>query len=141
MCSDQEAVDLVRNIQDPQVASKTLVDHALARFSTDNLSCMIVRFDNKALQQAQESKDNLIGVEGDPATKTGGISEAEALVNETKKQLDEGGEHLTDLARPTTNDVMEEVEQNQEPGPELNPAALEAARKDNKPKPETAPPS
>jgi len=43
VCSDQEAVDLVRTIQDPQDASKTLVDHALARFSTDNLSCMIVR--------------------------------------------------------------------------------------------------
>ncbi|EWC48598.1 hypothetical protein DRE_01820 [Drechslerella stenobrocha 248] len=46
VCSDQEAVDLVRTIQDPQDASKALVDHALARFSTDNLSCMIVRFEN-----------------------------------------------------------------------------------------------
>ncbi|KAK6350199.1 Protein phosphatase 2C 1 [Orbilia brochopaga] len=45
VCSDQEAVDLVRTIQDPQDASKALVDHALARFSTDNLSCMIVRFE------------------------------------------------------------------------------------------------
>ncbi|KAF3930644.1 hypothetical protein ABW19_dt0206222 [Dactylella cylindrospora] len=45
VCSDQEAVDLIRNIHDPQEASKALVDHALARFSTDNLSCMIVRLD------------------------------------------------------------------------------------------------
>ncbi|KAF2161280.1 hypothetical protein M409DRAFT_59280 [Zasmidium cellare ATCC 36951] len=140
VCSDQEAVDLVRNVQDPQTASKNLVDHALARFSTDNLSCMIVRFDNKALQQAQESKDNLIGVEGDPATKTGGISEAEALVNETKKQLDEGSD-LAGLSRPTTGEIMEEVEQKQEPGPELNPAALEAARKDIKPKEDSTQPA
>lgn len=45
VCSDQEAVDLVRNVQDPQDASKMLVDYALGRFSSDNLSCMIVRLD------------------------------------------------------------------------------------------------
>lgn len=133
VCSDQEAVDLVRNIQDPQAASKALVDHALARFSTDNLSCMIVRFDNKALQQTQQATDNLIGVEGDPSTKAGGISEAEAIVSETKKHIEDGGEPLG-LSRPTTEQLMEEVEVHQEAGPELNAAALEAARKDNKPK-------
>lgn len=127
----------MRNVQDPQTASKNLVDHALARFSTDNLSCMVVRFDNKALQQAQESKDNLIGVEGDPASKSGGISEAEAIVSETKKQLDEGGD-LSALSRPTTGEIMEEVAEKQEPGPELNPAALEAARKDTKPQVDSA---
>jgi len=128
VCSDQEAVDLVRNTQDPQTASKMLVDHALARFSTDNLSCMIVRFDNKALQQSQEGKD--IGVDGDPLSKTGGISEAEAIVSETKKHLEEGGEvPPLPLSRPSTNDVIGEVEKHQETGPELNPAALQAARK------------
>lgn len=45
VCSDQEAVDHVRTVQDPQDASRMLVEHALARFSTDNLSCMVVRFD------------------------------------------------------------------------------------------------
>lgn len=45
VCSDQEAVDLVRHIHDPQEASKKLVDHALSQFSSDNLSCMIVRLD------------------------------------------------------------------------------------------------
>ncbi|KAF8534290.1 phosphatase 2C-like domain-containing protein [Trichophaea hybrida] len=45
VCSDQEAVDLVRSILDPQEASKKLVDHALSQFSSDNLSCMIVRLD------------------------------------------------------------------------------------------------
>ena len=89
---------------------------------------MIVRFDNKALQQSQDGKD--IGVDGDPLSKSGGISEAEAIVGATKKHLDGGGEvPPLPLSRPSTNDVMEEVKQNQEPGPELNPAALEAARK------------
>ncbi|RPA98125.1 PP2C-domain-containing protein [Choiromyces venosus 120613-1] len=45
VCSDQEAVNLVRQVQDPQEASKMLVDYALGRFSSDNLSCMIVRLD------------------------------------------------------------------------------------------------
>lgn len=124
-------MDLIRNLQDPQAASKALVDHALARFSTDNLSCMVVRFDNQALQHNQES--NLIGVEGDPSTNANGISEAEAIVNNTKNHLDGGGEPLAPL---TTNEIMEDIKQNQEAGPELNPAALEAARKDVKPSPE-----
>ena len=117
----------MRNITEPQAASKTLVDHALARFSTDNLSCMIVRFDNKALAQAQSQKDQLIGVDGDPAMKTGGISEAQAIVSEIKRHIDEGGDPLA-LARPTTNEFVEDVERNQEPGPELNAAALEATK-------------
>ena len=53
VCTDQEAVDLIRSIPDPQLASKTLVEHALSRFSTDNLSCMVVRFDAKALRDAR----------------------------------------------------------------------------------------
>ncbi|EME47307.1 hypothetical protein DOTSEDRAFT_122989 [Dothistroma septosporum NZE10] len=130
VCSDQEAVDLIRGIHDPQVASKTLVDHALARFSTDNLSCMVVRFDNTKLQQNLESKD--LGVEGDPASQAGQISEAEAIVSQTKAQLDTGG---APLESTTTGDLMAEVQENQEPGPELNPAAVEAARKDKAPDP------
>ncbi|KAL1890265.1 mgpp2cl-1, protein phosphatase 2C-like protein 1 [Ceratocystis pirilliformis] len=44
VCSDQEAVDLIRNFSDPHEAALTLVDHALNRFSTDNLTCVVVRF-------------------------------------------------------------------------------------------------
>ena len=44
VCTDQDACDLVQNIQDPEEASRALVDHALAKHSTDNLSCMVVRF-------------------------------------------------------------------------------------------------
>ena len=72
MCSDQEAVDLVRGIEHPQEASRALVEHALARFSTDNLSCMIVRFDGQRVQQTVERKTEPIGVEGDPASQKGG---------------------------------------------------------------------
>ena len=132
VCSDQEAVDLVRNIHDPQQASKVLVDHALGRFSTDNLSCMVVRFDSKAVQQTASNQSQQIGVEGDPATTAGGLSEAEALVMESKKQLDETGEGLDRIP----SDLIEQDEEHDaEPGPELNADALDKARKDIKPQP------
>lgn len=72
-----------------------LVDHALSRFSTDNLSCMIVRFDKHALLENQNNKDKAIGVEGDAATAAaapGKVSEAEKIVNTTKAKIAaEGG--------------------------------------------------
>lgn len=108
-----------------------LVEHALARFSTDNLSCMVVRFDNKALQQSQSVPDNMLGVEGDPGMPAGGLSEADAILNETKKTVQDPGQRA--LSRPTTEEIIQEVEEQQEPGPELNVSALEAARKDRKP--------
>ena len=135
MCSDQEAVDLVRHTHDPQTASKTLVDHALSRFSTDNLSCMIVRFDNRALQQTVERKAEPIGVDGDPSTKKqGGISEADAIVKEARKsmsdgsgrvlhsdvKLDEGSEE--EKARISQEIIREEEEK--EVGPEVDPNGL-----------------
>ncbi|KAJ2899831.1 protein phosphatase 2C [Zalerion maritima] len=85
VCTDQEAVDLVRNMQDPVAASKLLVDHALSRFSTDNLSCMIVRFDRGALKDAHKKEP--IGVEGDA---TGKGSEADKIVNSAKQGIAEG---------------------------------------------------
>ncbi|ORX47704.1 protein phosphatase 2C [Hesseltinella vesiculosa] len=44
VCEDQDAVDLIKDIQDPLEASKTLLQHALSKCSTDNLSIMVVRF-------------------------------------------------------------------------------------------------
>jgi len=41
---DQEAVDLIRSVSDPQEASKVLLDHAMTNYSTDNLSVMVIRF-------------------------------------------------------------------------------------------------
>ncbi|KAI0123910.1 protein phosphatase 2C [Xylariales sp. AK1849] len=89
VCSDQEAVDLVRDVQDPSAASKLLVDHALARFSTDNLSCMVVRFDKVALLETQKEKP--IGVEGDNSDVGGKVSEADKIVSSTKQKIAEGG--------------------------------------------------
>lgn len=45
--SDQEAVDLIRNIDDAQDAAKALLKHALSNFSTDNTSVMVIRFNAK----------------------------------------------------------------------------------------------
>lgn len=89
VCSDQEAVDLVRDNPDPVAASKHLVDHALARFSTDNLSCMIIRFDKAALLDHAQ-KDRAIGVEGDNAGGNGRVSEADKIVSSTKHKIAEG---------------------------------------------------
>lgn len=121
----------MRNVNDPQAASKALVDHALARFSTDNLSCMLVRFDGKAAQHAVDNKNDQIGVDGDPIAKSGGLSEAEHLVLESKKKIDESGQGLERVP----SELMNAQEEDAEPGPELNPEALEAARKDKKPEP------
>ncbi|KAK5631948.1 hypothetical protein RRF57_007661 [Xylaria bambusicola] len=89
VCSDQEAVDLIRDKPDPIAASKLLVDHALARFSTDNLSCMIIRFDKAALLD-QSNKDRHIGVEGDSTGESGKVSEADKIVSSTKQKIAEG---------------------------------------------------
>jgi protein phosphatase PTC1 len=129
VCSDQEAVDLVRNDSDAQLASKKLVDHALARFSTDNLSCMIVRFDNKAITKLRA--EHAIGVEGDKGMRDG-PSEAEHIVAETKKVIDETGKVPAEGIPPTNRGsedmIVEEKEGDEEGGPELNEEALKAAR-------------
>lgn len=45
VCTDQAAVDLIRDITDPKQASQTLVKHAIDNFSSDNITCMVVRLD------------------------------------------------------------------------------------------------
>ncbi|KAF1814863.1 PP2C-domain-containing protein [Eremomyces bilateralis CBS 781.70] len=135
VCSDQEAVDLVRNIQDAQDASKRLVDFALSRFSTDNLSCMIVRFDNKALLEqmrldqppsadaeprvsADGAKDKSVGV-GQT-----GISEADAIVRDAARKQGEAGE-----SNAVEDMIIEEEQVDvEDPGPELNAEALREAQ-------------
>jgi protein phosphatase PTC1 len=75
---------------DPVTAAKTLVDHALSRFSTDNLSCMIIRFDKEAVIEKQVNKDLAIGVEGDASTDVTKVSEVEKIVGTTKQKIAEG---------------------------------------------------
>ncbi|KHO01181.1 Protein phosphatase 2C [Metarhizium album ARSEF 1941] len=88
VCSDQDAVDLVRDVQDPIAASKQLVDHALSRFSTDNLSCMIVRFD-KPVTVAQGVGTTESEGESDRGAAPR-VSEAEKIVSDTKQAIAEG---------------------------------------------------
>lgn len=40
---DQGAIDLIRNIEDAQEASQTLVRHALSRQTNDNVTVVVVR--------------------------------------------------------------------------------------------------
>lgn len=46
VCTDQQAVDLIRNVADEREASRILVDHALREYSTDNLTVMVVRLES-----------------------------------------------------------------------------------------------
>ena len=120
-------MDLVRHIFDAQYASKLLVDHALSRFSTDNLSCMIVRFDSKAVHQTLSNVSaSPIGVEGDPpSTKRGGISEAEHLVGEARKSMGDSfiGGRETEGDLEVGQDVIKEEEE-KETGPEVDAEGL-----------------
>lgn len=122
MCSDQEAVDLIRSEKSSKAASKTLVEHALGKFSTDNLSCMVVRFDTHAVKTLKE--ESSIGVEGDVNTGTGGMTEAEAIVADATKNPTTTG---TSNSNPDT--IAEESLDKQEPEIKLNPEAVEAAKK------------
>lgn len=51
---------------------------------------MIVRFDKDALRESQNNRENPIGVESDPASTSGKISETEKIVGVVKKQIAEG---------------------------------------------------
>ena len=72
-------------------ASKQLVDHALARFSTDNLSCMIVRFNKTALLDSYNNKSEPIGVAGDPSSVSGKMSEVDKILDDAKRKVVEDG--------------------------------------------------
>lgn len=51
---------------------------------------MIVRFDKDALRESQNNRENPIGVEVDPASTGGKVSEAEKIVGVVRKQIAEG---------------------------------------------------
>ncbi|OMO95449.1 phosphatase 2C (PP2C)-like protein [Corchorus olitorius] len=42
---NQEAVNLIRHLEDPQEAAECLTKEALARMSKSNISCIVIRFD------------------------------------------------------------------------------------------------
>jgi protein phosphatase PTC1 len=84
---------------------------------------MVVRFDNKALRQRKNEAG--MGVEGDPATLKGGVTEAEAIVAQARKSI--SGEADQSTEKVAKEIIMEEAEA--EPGPELNLEAAKAAQK------------
>jgi len=47
VADDQTAVELIRDVKDPQKASEVLKKHALDNFSSDNISVLVVRFHNE----------------------------------------------------------------------------------------------
>ncbi|KAI1620151.1 protein phosphatase [Exophiala viscosa] len=129
VCSDQEAVDLIRHVQDPQQASKMLVEHALARFSTDNLSVMVVRFDPQKLQQNTKID---IGVESEANKEKGAISEAEMIVSEARRHSGIATESAVsdqDSEDLKQSIIKESDGEEQEPGPELTPEGQGEAQK------------
>lgn len=81
---------------------------------------MVVRFDNKALKQRKN--ESLMGVDSDQTQP--GISEADAIVSQARKQMGESDQPIEQAAQQM---IMEEEEQ--EPGPELNIEAAKAAQK------------
>ncbi|KAJ5458161.1 hypothetical protein N7475_009549 [Penicillium sp. IBT 31633x] len=124
VCSDQEAVDLIRNVDDAQHASKILVDHALARFSTDNLSCMVIRLDSNRLKDVVNNNAELIGVDGDPHTKVAqGLSEADKIVEGARNGIASSGladtPEAAEKAAEETLQKMADHNHEQEPGPEM----------------------
>ncbi|KAL9841400.1 putative protein phosphatase 2C 20 [Arabidopsis thaliana] len=44
MMSNQEAVDLIKSIKDPQAAAKELIEEAVSKQSTDDISCIVPCF-------------------------------------------------------------------------------------------------
>jgi protein phosphatase PTC1 len=85
---------------------------------------MVVRFDNKALKQRKT--DAQFGVDRDPPGTKPGISEADAIVAQAKK---ESGEPEVSVESAAKQVIQEEDGEQEENGPELNAGAVKAARK------------
>lgn len=59
VCSDQRAIDLIRDVKDVSKLSKILCSYAMDNLTTDNVTVMVVRFDSgvfayKAVKEGQE---------------------------------------------------------------------------------------
>lgn len=105
VCSDQEAVDLIRNVSDAQEASKILVDHALARFSTDNLSCMVIRL---YADRHREVASQAVDLAGWESRSSRGLSETDKIVEGARKSMANTG--IADESE-TLKKVHEEAEE------------------------------
>ena len=85
---------------------------------------MVVRFDNKALKQRKNEAQ--LGVDRDPPGTKPGISEADAIVAQAKKEVGEPEVSVESAAKEV---IREEEGEHEETGPELNADAVKAARK------------
>jgi protein phosphatase PTC1 len=56
VAGDQQAVDLIREIQDAQQASRTLLSYALGKSTTDNVTILVVRFKKEAERNAMPAR-------------------------------------------------------------------------------------
>lgn len=104
-----------------------LVEHALSKFSTDNLSVMVVRFDPK---KVRENTSIDIGVQNESSKGT--VSEVEMIVSEARRHsgIPVEGAQLTDQDQEELkNMVIQEHDEEQEPGPELTPQGKADAEK------------
>lgn len=110
----------MRNIPDAQEASKVLVDHALARFSTDNLSCMVIRFDSSRVKKVVNQGTGPIGADGDPSNVEHGVSEADKIVEGARRSMASAGlADDTETAEKVNEEILQKMS-NDEPGPELS---------------------
>ncbi|KAK7937830.1 protein phosphatase 2C isoform beta [Apiospora aurea] len=134
VCSDQEAVDLVRELSDPGAAAKQLVDHALARFSTDNLSCMVVRFDKAALLENQ--KDKSLGVEGESNAPTGKVSESEKILSSTKQKIADGGNPAIGISASNSGRGHDPIPVSNDNPEAFTPTTLDSAVEEETPIPD-----
>lgn len=81
------------------------------------------------IQDAVARRVEPIGVEGDPSTQAGGITEAEAIVSAVKKQMPNAGNaDLASVTKEIQRDQEGGAQGQQEPGPELDAGILERAR-------------
>lgn len=106
-----------------------LVEYALARFSTDNLSVMIVRFDSQKLQNNTKID---IGVETEANKDKGAISEVEMIVAEARRHsgiAQEAAISDQDSEEVKQTVIKEHEDEDQEPGPELTPEGAPEAEK------------
>lgn len=99
VCSDQTAVDVVRHIVDPQEASKALVDYALEHFSMDNITVMVVRFNERMSDiiranhtHASGSSNSSTGANG-----TGSQQQQQTIVEEDDAETTEATEKVEAL--------------------------------------------
>lgn len=113
-------MELIRNVTDAQEASKILVDHALSRFSTDNLSCMVVRFDTNRVKDVINRVVDPIGVIGDPVGGDRGISEADKIVEGARQSMANAGIADTPESAEKVNEEILQKISDDEPGPELS---------------------